>query len=68
MSTTPSALRDPERFAIGMDIPSRGLPSIEAAEMRKGRAARTKVGEKYISVKSEVSGDLGSEEAEKLRR
>ena len=35
--------------------------------MRKGRAARTKVGEKYISVKSGFSGDLGSERAEKLR-
>jgi hypothetical protein len=65
MSTTPSALRNPERFAIGMDIPSRGTPSSEAAETRKGSAARTKVGEKYISVRSEFAGYPGSEGAEK---
>ena len=48
-----------------MDIPSLRFPSSEAAETRKGRAARTKEGEKYIPVRSEFAGDLGSEEAEK---
>ena len=59
MSTTPSRLRDPKCFSIGMDIPSWRFPSSDAAETRKGRAARTKAGEKYISVRSGFAGDLG---------
>jgi hypothetical protein len=65
MSTTPSALRNPERFAIGMDIPSRGTPSFGAAETRKGSAVRAKAGEKYICVGSGFAGDPDSEEAAK---
>jgi hypothetical protein len=41
-STTPS------RFAIGMEIPLREPSSNGAATMSKGRAARTRAGEKYI--------------------
>src|SRR6266702_8942869 len=64
MSTTPSVLRNPERFAIGMEIPSRGLSSNGAASTRKGRAARTRAGKKYISARSDLARDADSKEAE----
>jgi hypothetical protein len=63
MSTTWSALRIPKRFAIEIEIPSRGL-SDGAAETKKGRAARTRAGEKYISTRSGLAEDADSKEAE----
>jgi hypothetical protein len=58
MLTTPSALQIPERFAIGMDIPLRGLSSNGVAATRKGKAARTRAGEKYISTSGGLAETL----------
>ena len=58
-------MRIPERFAIGIDIPSRGLSSDGAAvTRRKGRAARMRVGEKCISTSGGLAGDGESKETE----
>jgi hypothetical protein len=46
-----------------IEIPSRGL-SDGAAETKKGRAARTRAGEKYISARGDLVGGAGSKEAE----
>ena len=64
MSTAPSALRITERFAIGMENPLRGLSSTGTAATRKGSAARTRAGEKYISARSNLAGDADSKDAE----
>jgi len=49
-----------------MEIPSRGLSSNGAAVTRKGRAARTSVGEKYISARSDLTGDVDSKRLRQL--